>query len=84
LAESAEAVLPVVLSFFPLTAPILMVMRLTNGFVPLWQLILSAVLVLATNVHIVRATAKMFKAQNLLSGLPFSLKRYYQILFSRG
>jgi ABC-2 type transport system permease protein len=84
LAESAEALLPVVLSFFPLTAPILMVMRLTNGFVPLWQLLLSAVLVLATNVLIVRATAKMFKAQNLLSGQPFSLKRYYQILFSRG
>lgn len=83
LAESAEALLPVVLSFFPLTAPILMVMRLTNGFVPLWQLLVSAVLVLATNVLIVRATSKMFKAQNLLSGVPFSLKRYYQILFSR-
>lgn len=82
LAESAEALLPVVLSFFPLTAPILMVMRLTNGFVPLWQLIVSAVLIVAANVLIMRATARMFQAQNLLSGQPFSLKRYYKILFS--
>ena len=55
LAESAEALLPVVLSFFPLTAPILMVMRLTNGFVPLWQLIISAAGIAAANVLIMRA-----------------------------
>jgi len=82
LAESAEAALPFILSFFPLTAPIVMVMRLTNSLVPLWQLILSMVLVLATNILIIRATASMFKAQHLLSGQPFSLKRYLVILFS--
>ena len=83
LAESAESALPIILSFFPLTAPIVMIMRLTNSLVPLWQLVLSMVLVLATNVLIIRATASIFEAQHLLSGQPFSLKRYLGILFSR-
>ena len=82
LANSAEAALPIFLSFFPLTSPIVMVMRVTNTIVPLWQIILSAVLLLGTNILINRATASMFQAQNLLSGQPFSLKRYFKVLFS--
>ena len=82
LAESANAALPFALSFFPLTSPILMVMRLTDGMVPLWQLLVSAGLLIATNILINRATAAMFKAQNLLSGEPFSIKRYFKVLFA--
>jgi ABC-2 type transport system permease protein len=81
LAESADAALPVILSFFPFTSPILMIMRLTDGIVPLWQLLVSAGLLIATNIVINRATASIFKAQNLLSGEPFSLRRYYRVLF---
>jgi len=83
LAEVADAVIPLILSFFPFTSPIVMVMRLTDSIVPLWQLLLSAALLLATNVLINRATASMFQAQNLLSGQPFSVKRYLKIMFSR-
>jgi ABC-2 type transport system permease protein len=83
LADSAEAALPIILSFFPLTSPIVMVMRLTNSIVPLWQLLLSAVLLIATNVLVNRATASLFHAQNLLSGQPFSIKRYFKLLFGR-
>jgi ABC-2 type transport system permease protein len=82
LAGVADAILPIILSFFPLTSPIVMVMRLTNSIVPLWQIILSGALLIATNVLINRATASMFQAQNLLSGQPFSVKRYFKILFS--
>ncbi len=84
IAESAEAVLPIILSFFPLTAPIVMVMRLTNSFVPFWQSLLSLGLILATNILVIRATASIFEAQNLLSGQPFSVKRYFQLLLNRG
>jgi ABC-2 type transport system permease protein len=84
LAESAEAILPIILSFFPLTSPIVMVMRLTDSMVPLWQLLVSAGLLIATNFVINRATASIFKAQNLLSGEPFSLKRYFRVLFAGG
>ena len=83
LADAVDAAVPIILSFFPLTSPIVMVMRLTDSVVPLWQLILSAALLLGTNFLIIRATAAMFKAQNLLSGQPFSVKRYFRLLLER-
>jgi ABC-2 type transport system permease protein len=83
LAEETQGLLPVVLSMFPLTAPVLMMMRLTDGSVPLWQLLLSAALMLGTAYLIVRAVAAMFHAQNLLSGQPFSPKRFFRALFGR-
>jgi ABC-2 type transport system permease protein len=83
LAEETQGLLPVVLSMFPLTAPVLMMMRWTDGSVPLWQLLLSAALMLGTAYLIVRAVAAMFHAQNLLSGQPFSPKRFFRALFGR-
>jgi ABC-2 type transport system permease protein len=83
LADSAEATIPFILSFFPLTSPIVMVMRITNSVVPLWQILLSVGLIIVTNILINQATASLFKAQYLLSGQPFSVKRYFNILFSR-
>lgn len=83
IAEMADSILPLTLSFFPLTSPIVMVMRLTDSVVPLWQLLLSTGLILATNILINRATASMFQAQVLLSGQPFSFKRYFQLLLNR-
>lgn len=79
----ADAVLPLVLSFFPLTSPIVMVMRLTNSVVPLWQLLLATGLLLGTNLLINRATASLFQAQYLLSGQTFSAKRYFRLLLNR-
>jgi len=78
-----HAVLPTALSLFPLTAPIVMMMRLTEGSVPLWQLLLSTGLMLVTVYIIVRAVAAMFHAQNLLSGQPFSFKRFANALLGR-
>jgi ABC-2 type transport system permease protein len=68
--------LSVGLSLFPLTAPVLMVMRLTEGGVPAWQMWLSAGLTFATAYFLFRAVAAMFTAQILLSGQPFSFLRY--------
>ena len=81
--ETADAAAPFFLSFFPFTSPIVMVMRLTDGFVPLWQLFLSAGFLVITSFLVIQATAAMFQAQNLLSGQPFSVKRYFQILLPR-
>jgi ABC-2 type transport system permease protein len=84
LAEGSRGPLPVALSLFPLTAPVLMIMRLTDGSVPLWQLVLAAVLMVGTAYAIVRAVAAMFRAQYLLSGQSFSVKRYFGALLGRG
>jgi len=75
-----QDLLLVFLSLFPLTSPVVMVMRMTDGTVPLWQIVFSAVLLYVTAYLIFRAVAAMFHAQNLLSGQPFSVKRYLRAL----
>ncbi|MFC1921886.1 ABC transporter permease [Chloroflexota bacterium] len=73
--------LAVVLSIFPLSAPVMMITRLTVGGVPLWQPFLAAGLTLLFAVLTIRAVTRMFHAQVLLSGQPFSAKRYISTLF---
>ena len=83
IAEAPHQALPVALSLFPLTAPVVMIMRLAEGSVPLWQLLLSVGLMAVTAWLIVRAVAALFRAQYLLSGQPFSLLRYFAALLGR-
>jgi ABC-2 type transport system permease protein len=71
-------------SMFPLSAPTAMVLRLTGEDVPLWQPVVSAVIAAITAVLIVRAIANLFRTQTLLSGEPFSFKRYFGTMFNRG
>ena len=62
IAGATNTGLPVALSLFPLTAPVVMVMRLTDGVVPLWQLLLSAALTYLTAYFTLRMAAAMFHA----------------------
>ncbi len=80
MAGIANSPLLVFLSVFPLTSPVVMVMRLTNGNPPLWQAILALLLLFVTVIYALRAAARMFKAQNLLSGQPFSLSRFLRVI----
>jgi hypothetical protein len=50
--------------------------------VPLWHLLLSAVLTYLTAYSTLRLAAGIFHAQNLLSGRPFSVSRYLRALSS--
>jgi ABC-2 type transport system permease protein len=70
-------------SFFPLTAPFVMVKRLVVGGLPWWQPMVAAALMVLSIPLIVRAVARMFHAQNLLSGQPFSIRRYFRVLLGR-
>lgn len=81
---TANDPLPLALSFFPLTAPIVMIMRLTNSAVPLWQILLSAILIYLTAYFTQRAAATLFQAQNLLSGQSFSIGRLVKSLSHSG
>lgn len=78
--EEPNGPLAVAMSLFPLTSPVTMMTRVAAGSVPLWQLLLSAFLLVLSVVFIVRLVARMFHAQTLLSGQGFSLKRYFQVL----
>jgi ABC-2 type transport system permease protein len=71
------------LSLFPLTAPVTMMSRLAAGAVPLWQPLLSAVLLAFTAYLILRGVAGMFRAQYLLSGQSFNLKRFAMALLGK-
>ena len=73
----------VALSLFPLTSPIVMIARIAAGVAPLWQAVLAAVLQFATAYGVIALTARLFKAQYLLTGQPLSLKSYYRVLFGR-
>jgi len=83
LARSTTAALPIALSYFPLTSPILMIMRLADSVVPFWQVALSAALTIAAAWWINRAVAGMFRAQYLLSGQPFSAGRFFKAMVGR-
>jgi ABC-2 type transport system permease protein len=81
--QDPNSPLAVLLSLFPLTAPITMMTRLAAGSVPLWQTSLSAILLAVTAVVVVRSVARMFRAQTILSGQPFSRKLFFSALLGR-
>jgi ABC-2 type transport system permease protein len=82
LAMRPHSPLAVGLSIFPLSAPVMMITRLTIGNVPVWQPLMAAGLTILMAILIMRAVARMFRAQILLSGQPFSLQRYLKILMN--
>jgi ABC-2 type transport system permease protein len=78
--QDPHGLVSTLLSIFPLTAPVVMVMRVTIGNVPIWQLLLTILLMGGTVILIIRSVARMFRAQTLLSGQPFSTGRYIRAL----
>ncbi len=82
LIETPHGAISVGLSLFPLTAPVAMMTRLAIGGVPLWQPLLASGLMLVTAILVVRAVARLFRAQNLLSGQEFTLRLFWRQLIS--
>ncbi len=82
-AQAPNGVVAVALSLFPLSAPIAMPARLSMGGVAWWQPILAAVLLAFTAWLILRAVARMFRAQSLLAGQTFKLNQYFRALLGR-
>ena len=80
--EAPNGVLVTTISLFPLTSPVAMVMRLTVTAVPLWQLALSLGLLVITVILVLRAVGKIFRTQMILSGQPFTVRRYLRALLA--
>jgi ABC-2 type transport system permease protein len=80
LVNSPNGAIAIILSLFPLTSPIAMMTRLAAGSVPLWQLILSVLILVFTALVTIRSVAGMFRAQTLLSGQAFNIKSFYLAL----
>jgi ABC-2 type transport system permease protein len=83
ISESSNGTIAMVLSLFPLTSPVTMMTRLSIAPVPLWQILLSIALLVATCFLAMRAVSGMFRAQTLLSGQSFSMKRFGLALLGR-
>jgi ABC-2 type transport system permease protein len=78
-----DGIIAIVLSMFPLTAPVAMITRMAATEVPMWQAILSALLQLIAVVIILRLAARLFRAQTLLSGQPVDIRRFYAAMFGK-
>ena len=72
--------LAVGLSLFPFTAPVTMMMRLSATEVPLWQTLLSIVILVITAILILRIVARVFRTQTLLSGQSLNVRKILDTL----
>ncbi|MFZ5915914.1 MAG: ABC transporter permease [Chloroflexota bacterium] len=66
------------LSLFPLTAPTSMVTRLVTGGVPLWQPVVSLLGLAATTYLLVLLSARLFRADTLLSSAGLHWRRFVE------
>ncbi len=66
--QSPEAPLPVIMSLFPLTSPLAMVMRLSVSPVPAYEVILSLALLALAGVGVMWLAGRLFRVQTLLAG----------------
>jgi len=83
LIEEPNGLASTIMSLFPLTSPVAMMTRLASGDVPLWQTLLAVVLLVLTAIIVVRSVARMFHAQTILSGQPFSRKVFFNALLGK-
>jgi ABC-2 type transport system permease protein len=81
--EKPFSAMAVGLSLFPLTAPVAMMTRMTASTVPVWQIGLSVVLMLAAAYGIILLVAGLFRAQTLLSGQEFNVKVFFKALVGK-
>jgi len=75
-----NATIPVVLSLFPITAPLAMVQRLVITSVPAWQIVVSLLLLALTAVFVMRMAGRLFRVQVLLAGQMPKLKDIPRLL----
>lgn len=73
--ESPNGTLVTAFSIFPLTSPVSMVTRMTAVSVPLWQSLLSVGLLAVSTYALVLLSAKLFRADTLLSQAPLNFER---------
>jgi ABC-2 type transport system permease protein len=78
-----NGILAIVLSLFPLTSPVTMMLRLTVTIVPTWQLLLSVIFLILAAFIILRGVASLFRAQTMLTGQPLSLRNIYRLILGR-
>ena len=62
----------VVLSLFPLTSPIVMLIRISVGAASAWEIALSVVLLALASLGVIALSARIFRVAILMTGKRFS------------
>ena len=83
LIQAPSGSLSTFLSIFPFTSPVAMMARLSVGDVPIWQVVLSLVILILTVIFVLRGVANIFRAQTLLTGQKFKVGTFFQTLLGR-
>lgn len=81
LIDKPHGAFSVILSLFPLTSPVAMMTRISIGQVPLWQILLSILILILFVILVIRAVANLFSSQTLLSGDKFNVQTFLKTLF---
>ena len=82
-----DAILTKALSYFPLTSPITMIMRLSTGGVQYYEVVLSLVILTVSILVIIELSVKVFRASLLMYGKKPTLReiiRYMRETSSKG
>jgi ABC-2 type transport system permease protein len=77
--ENPHGTVSQVFSFIPLTSPVVMLMRIPFG-VPIWQQIISVVILFATFIGTVWVAAKIYRVGILMYGKKASYKELFKWL----
>ena len=80
LLKDANGILPLVLSLIPFTSPTAMMMRISLGQVPAWQIALSFGLLIATSALVVWLAAWTFRIGLLMTGQRLKLKTLLYVI----
>jgi len=81
--EAPRGALVTFLSMFPLTSPVSMMARMMAIPVPLWQILVSLLLLGATTYGLVLLSARFFRSDTLLSSAPLNIARLKRELLGR-
>jgi ABC-2 type transport system permease protein len=80
LLKDSNSALQVALSLIPFTSPTAMMMRLSLGTVPVWQIILSLLLLAAGAALVVWLAAWTFRVGLLMTGKRLKIKTLFQVI----
>ncbi len=75
-----NGIVPLLMSFFPLSAPIAMLMRMPLGDVPAWQIVTSLLIVAGSAVLASWGAARIFRAGMLRYGKSIKLRDLFGVL----
>ena len=80
LLKDSNSALQVALSLIPFTSPTAMMMRISLGEVPAWQILLSLLLLAAGAALVVWLAAWTFRVGLLMTGKRLKIKTLFQII----